>query len=126
MAENKNQRGIILLSALDHDGVTLPAGAEITFLDDDLEMALVAAGVARWGKGPVPDSVKPLQILAAIEQAGLKPVLDQIFAADPRAEMMFALASDVRRASPVIDGLRAAANLTVADIDDLFRAAANL
>ena len=49
---NENKRGVVLLSALNHDGMTFPEGSEFDFGDDEFEVALVAAGVAQWAKGP--------------------------------------------------------------------------
>lgn len=126
MTANSNQKGVVLLSDLDHDGMTLPAGAEIDFGDDEFEAALVASGAARWGKGPVPASVTPLQAMNAIEKAGLAAALEAVFAANPRARQMFALATEVRRSSPIVAGLAQAAEKTEAEIDDLFRLAATL
>jgi hypothetical protein len=120
---NDNRRGVVLLSDLDHDGMTLPVGTEMDFGDDEYEAALVAAGVAKWGKGAVPDAITPLQALAAIEKAGMKPVLDGVFAENPRAAVMFNLATEIRRSSPMVEALRVAADKTAGEIDDLFRAA---
>ena len=123
---NGNTRGIILLSDLEMDGFTIPQGSEIELDDDELEASLVNAGVARWGKGAVPASVTPLQALAAIEAAGIKPVFDAVMGGNARAAMMFNLASEIKRESAIVEGLRQAADKSPAQIDDLFRLAATL
>jgi len=82
--------------------------------------------VARWGKGPVPEAVTPLQALAAIEAAGMKPVFDAVMGANARASQMFNLATEVKRQSAIVEGLRQAAGKTSAEIDDLFRLAETL
>lgn len=123
---DNNKRGVVLLSALDHDGMTLPAGTEIDFGDDEFEGALVSAGVAKFGKGTVPNSVTPLQAMGAIELSGLKPVLDLVFTSNTRAAQMFSLATEVRRSSQIVGALAMAAGKSETEIDDLFRLAATL
>jgi hypothetical protein len=123
---NDNKRGVVLLSDLDLEGMLVKAGTEIDFGDDEYEGALVASGVARWGKGPVPESITPLQAMTAIERAGMKPVFDMVMAGNPRAMQMFTLATEVKRTSALVEGLRQAAGKTPGDIDDLFRLGATL
>jgi hypothetical protein len=123
---NDNRRGVVLLSDLNHDGMTLPKGTELDLGDDELESALVAAGAARWGKGAMPDAITPLQALAAIEAAGMKPVFDAVMAQNPRAAQMFTLATEVKRGSAIVEGLRLASDKTAGEIDDLFRLAATM
>ena len=121
-----NKRGIILLSDLEMDGLTIPSGSEIELGDDELESSLVGAGVAKWGKGVVPDAITPLQALAAIEAAGMKPAFDAVMAGNPRAAQMFTLASEIKRSSAIVEGLRGAAAKSAGEIDDLFRLAVTL
>jgi hypothetical protein len=121
-----NQRGVVLLQALELDGMTIPAGTEIDLGGNELETSLVAAGIARWGKGPVPSTITPLQALTAIETAGMKEVFDAVMAANPRAALMFSLTSEVQRGSAIVEGLRIKAGKTTGEIDDLFRLAGTL
>jgi hypothetical protein len=123
---NDNKRGVILLQALEHDGMTLPVGFEMDFGDDEYEAALVGAGVARWGKGVVPETITPVQAITAIEMAGMKPAFDVVMASNPRASQMFTLATEVKRGSAIVEGLRQASGKTSGEIDDLFRLAATL
>lgn len=121
---NENKRGVVLLSNLDHDGMTFPQGTEFDFGDDEFEAALVAAGVAKWAKGPVPEAVTKAQLLEAIAHSGMRPVFDSVFADNPRHAQLFDLAIDVRRYAPVVADLATAAEKSEAEIDDLFRLAA--
>jgi hypothetical protein len=123
---NDNKRGVVLLGDLEHEGMLLKAGTEIDFGDDEFEAALVASGSASWGKGAVPEAVTPLQAMAAIEQVGLKPVFDAVMGSNPRAMQMFNLATEVKRSSQIVEGLRLAAGKSHNEIDDLFRQAATL
>jgi hypothetical protein len=126
MALNDNKRGVVLLSDLEHEGMTMPAGKEIDFGDDLFEASLVAAGIAEWGKGPVPDSITPLQAMTSIEMSEMAVAFGNVMSSNPRAQQMFSLATEIKRTSPIVEGLRLAAGKTAGEIDDLFRLAATL
>lgn len=91
--------------------------------------------IAAWGTPdpwiepppPVPQSVSRFQARAAMHVAGL---LDQVEAAiaqaDTLAQMAWTDAVEFRRDSPTIAALAAQIGLTDAEIDALFRAAAEI
>lgn len=77
---------------------------------------------------PVPASVSRFQARAALAMAGLLPAVDAAIAASGSviAQIAWADAQVFERRSPTIAGLAAAIGLTEAQIDDLFRAAAEI
>lgn len=76
---------------------------------------------------PVPQSVSRFQARAALMQAGL---LDQaeaaIAQAGPFEQLAWAETTEWLRDSPTINAIGAALGLSSAEIDDLFRRAANI
>ncbi len=136
-----NNRGIELLSDLEHYGMSFPAGARIDLFDNALEEALVAAGAAQWIDPPVPDQADAKAFVKAADGAGLGEALAELFAANPGMQEMLGMCSAIRRASgpalaletllasePAEDsGVKRQALKTVASrqaVDDLFRRAA--
>lgn len=76
---------------------------------------------------PVPEAVSRFQARAALLQAGLlSAVEDAVAAADPMVQLAWAEAVEWRRQSPNIIALGAAIGLNEAQLDDLFRAAAQI
>lgn len=76
---------------------------------------------------PVPETVSRFQARAALLQAGLlSAVEDAVAAADPMVQLAWAEAVEWRRQSPTILALGAAIGLAEAQLDDLFRAAAEI
>jgi hypothetical protein len=74
---------------------------------------------------PVPRSVTPLQARRALRAAGLMPAVEAALAeADDDARDAWEYAIEVRRDDPLLAALAAQVGLTTAQVDDLFRDAA--
>lgn len=84
---------------------------------------------AAWqaAPAPVPVSVTPLQARRALLAAGLLEEVERAAAvADTETRLAWEFSSSVERASPFLANLAAALQLTDAQVDDLFRQAAQL
>lgn len=89
------------------------------------EAEVAAAAAAEAAK--VPQSVTPRQARLALLNAGLLDQVEAAIAVGSRADQItWEFAVDVRRDYPMIANLGTALGLTGAQIDDLFRAAAQL
>jgi len=76
---------------------------------------------------PVPVAVTPLQARRALLAAGLLDGVESAAAAaDTETRLAWQFSSSVERASPFVANLAAALKLTEAQVDDLFRQAAQL
>ncbi|MDR6394620.1 hypothetical protein [Herbaspirillum seropedicae] len=76
---------------------------------------------------PVPVAVTPLQARRALLAAGLLDAVESAAAAaDTETRLAWQFSSSVERASPFVANLAAALKLTDAQVDDLFRQAAQL
>lgn len=76
---------------------------------------------------PVPAEVTRFQALAAMHNAGLLAAVETAVAvADPFTQIAWNNATGFLRASPTIAALQAAVGLSEAQVDDLFRAAAQI
>ncbi len=108
---------------------------EIRDLDPDHLATLAEAKRALWepytppapGPAPVPEAVSPRQIRKALTAAGLRATVETAVAASPqdvRDEWEYAL--EVRRDYPLMTAMAAQLGLTDAELDNLFRTAAEL
>ena len=88
------------------------------------------ACVAATGNGiaaPVPQSISRMQAMLALHDAGLMNAVNTIVAgADPRIQLAWANADTFTRDSPTIAALWGAMGKGGADLDNLFRAAAQI
>ncbi|MET3431426.1 hypothetical protein ABIC71_000904 [Herbaspirillum seropedicae] len=76
---------------------------------------------------PVPVAVTPLQARRALLAAGLLDTVEgAAAAADTETRLAWQFSSSVERTSPFVANLAAALKLTDAQVDDLFRQAAQL
>ena len=85
-------------------------------------------GMPVLGRTPVPPSVTRFQARAALAMAGLLDGVESAVAASPDilTQLAWADAQVFERSSPTIAGLSSALDLTDAQIDDLFRTAAEI
>jgi hypothetical protein len=94
---------------------------EIVQLDDDTRAALRVDDLPP----PVPMSITPLQARRALRQAGLlTKIQEAIVAAGEEAQEAWDYALEVRRDDPTLIAVAAQIGMTPAEIDALFRAAA--
>jgi hypothetical protein len=76
---------------------------------------------------PVPASVSPRQARTALRAAGLLSAVNAaVAAAGEQAQIDWDYALEVRRDNPLIASMAAGLNLTSEQVDDLFRAAAQV
>ncbi|WP_443113323.1 hypothetical protein [Herbaspirillum seropedicae] len=107
-------------------------GDQISYLDEAVPQQLNPGDVwdgAAWqaAPAPVPAAVTPLQARRALLAAGLLEAVESAAAAaDTETRLAWQFSSSVERASPFVANLAAALKLTDAQIDDLFRQAAQL
>ncbi len=110
---------------------------EIREIEPDYLAALPEAKRALWEAytppapepepDPVPEAVTPRQIRKALNASGLRATVEAAVAAAPqdvRDEWEYAL--EIRRDYPLMTAMAAQLGMTDAQIDDLFRAAAQL
>ena len=85
-------------------------------------------GMPLLGRTPVPASVTRFQARAALAMAGLLPTVEAAIADSPDliTRLAWTDAQVFERGSPTIASLAAAIGLTEAQIDDLFRTAAEI
>lgn len=90
------------------------------------QTAYDAWAAAQVASTPVPQSVTPWQMRRALNQLGLRAMVEAAVAAgdqDARDGWEFAL--EIRRDNPLLAGMGAALGMTDAQLDDLFRLAAS-
>lgn len=99
------------------------AGRMIAAGPDGLPMLVDPPAVGQ----PVPEVVSRFQARAALHHAGLLPQAEAAVAdADPITRIAWQDAQEWRRDSPTIASIAAALGLTSEQVDDLFRAAAQI
>ncbi len=115
----------------------IEAGDDFTLPGKTLVPALDASPGDTWDgsqfvkptppPAPVPQVVTPRQAELALLAAGLLDDVEAAVAASPReVQITWARALEIRRDNPIIEAMASSLNLTSAQIDDLFRAAAEL
>ncbi len=114
--------GPLYLSVRDVPAETHPAPGEQLLTDAEYQ-----AAADSWQSSIVPQIVTPRQLRKALNAAGLRATVEAAVAAAPqdvRDEWEYAL--EIRRDYPLMTAMAAQLGMTDAQLDDLFRAAAQL
>lgn len=108
--------------------LTKNVNGEVVELTAEEEAAVRAEWAANAAApAPVPAAVTPLQMRRALRAAGLKAQVDAMVAAlDEEAQEAWEYSVTIPRNHALIAAAAAALNLTAGQVDDLFRAAAQM